>query len=112
MAEAKGVEYDRVKNWEGKGDFVLGEGGGGGDGVNGGLGKGKGKRKADEEDDNDGQVNGAGAGGSKRVGMEGGIRIPDRVIREGVKIVRESLEEVVDVVVDDDEGADGGKRDL
>ena len=58
-------------------------------------------------------VNGVNGHGGKENGVvssvegksveEGGIRIPERAIREGVRAVRRELEAVCDVVVDDAE---------
>ncbi len=52
----------------------------------------------------DGNVNGEGVNGTngevkqKRVWVD--VRIPEKVINEGVKVVREALEEVVEIIED------------
>ena len=76
-----------------KGNSKAGKtiGGGSGGAVNG-NGSGNGKRKRDDME-----------GVSREGEGEPDVRVPDHVVREGVRIVREVLEEVVEVVSDDDD---------
>ncbi len=80
---------------EARGEFGgMGEGGG----QEGGVGRGGGLEGEGEGGEGEGEEGGKDGKGIRRRRVNVDVRIPDRVVDEGVQVVREALEEIVEVV--------------